>query len=461
MFNIINQQVDTLKFHLYTSTKLTDEDIETYNSHIQNFIYKKDEAMNVKVRYGDERTINHEFNNYKFNVLATTNRGFNVSIKNHDIFVSLRKIKVLDSNPIIKVEFRAEYLTRCGYIESIQRVELFLKKLIPEYEIKISEIHLCADVQGHEFNLLDTYKFKTNSRSTKLFESKDDKLSYLNNNIFTGFSMGNGDYMLRVYNKTHEIEKFKNKSYIKPLKWDINPNYNPNKTVWRIETQIRRNKLKTIVGDNGILDGFDVVLDAIPDLWAMSMEQFSFRDLSNQHSIDIITGYTKIKDNDVLLTKDTLKKRFQVSLPHPIWQKLLTFNSFKGKPLSKHKDITYGSIHYVANSIKALVSTLSKYNGGLFSSEVLSNTIEKINQENLEKHGLTILESGKLKMLDYLHKAKEYQKINGVILDDFDLLEENILNDIRFSYAQIENEPCNIQTFEEYYKLYKKVSDEG
>ena len=101
--------------------------------------------------------------------------------------------------------------------------------------------------------------------------------------------------------KKHLIEKFKNKSYIKPLKWDINPNYNPNKTVWRIETQIRRNKLKTIVGDNGILDGFDVVLDAIPDLWAMSMEQFSFRDLSNQHSIDIITGYTKIKDNDVLL----------------------------------------------------------------------------------------------------------------------------------------------------------------
>ncbi len=188
MYNIINQQVDTLKFHLYPSFELSDEEVVSYNHHIQQFQYKKDEAMKKKVRFGDERTINYYFNNYKFNVLATTNRGFNVSIKNNDIFVSLRKIKHLDKNPIIKVEFRAEYLSRCGYIEAIERVELFLKQLIPTYEIKISEIHLCADVQGHNFNLFDTYKFKTTSRSSTAYESTDDKISYLNNNHFTGFS---------------------------------------------------------------------------------------------------------------------------------------------------------------------------------------------------------------------------------------------------------------------------------
>jgi hypothetical protein len=437
---------------------MTDEDLTNYNNIIQEFIYKKDEAMQTKVKYGDERTINYDFKNYKFNVLATTNRGFNVSIKNNDIFVSLRKIKILDSNPIIKVEFRAEYLTRCGYIEAIERVELFLKNLIPCYEIKISEIHLCADVQGHNFNLLDTYKFKTNSRSSKLFESTDDKISYINNKVFTGFSMGNGDYMMRIYNKSHEIDKFKNKAYIKPLKWDMNPKYNSLKDVWRIEFQIRRSKLKTIVGENGVLDGFEIVLNAIPDLWSMAIKQFSFRDLDNQHSIDVITGQIKLKDKFVPLTKDTLKKRFQNSSIHPIWNTLSTFNSFKGKPLSKHKEITYGSIQYVGNSIKALVSTLSKYNGGVFSSEILANTIEKVNQDNLSKHGLTILESGKLKMLDYLYKAKEYQNINGVVIDDFDLLEDNILNEIRYSYAQIENNSCSVQTFEEYYKKYQKVA---
>lgn len=40
--------------------------------------------------------------------------------------------------------------------------------------------------------------------------------------------------MLRIYDKTREINKFKDKGFIKPLKWEQIPTYNEYKTVWQL-----------------------------------------------------------------------------------------------------------------------------------------------------------------------------------------------------------------------------------
>ncbi len=89
-------------------------------------------------------------NDVSFNVMAVSQSSFNVVLQNSDISISLLKISDTHSNPIIKVEFRAQFLLRNGYTVAINLVKDIINSMIQTYKIKVSEIHLAKDLQGYE-----------------------------------------------------------------------------------------------------------------------------------------------------------------------------------------------------------------------------------------------------------------------------------------------------------------------
>ncbi|MDT8339115.1 MAG: hypothetical protein RQ763_07940, partial [Sulfurimonas sp.] len=234
MVEIISQHVDTLKFHYYVDASISQEGFDSYIKFVDKLLSLKKEAQLARNDYQDSKSINIDIGVDKFNVISSAISGFSVVILNNDISVAFKKPKsVLSASPIIKVEFRAEFLARKGYKQAIKLVNKFIgSEILEAYKIKISEIHLATDIQGYNFSHLDFFRMKSRARIAQTHEEIDDfsKASvYGSLTSFTGFTFGGGNYHLRVYNKTAEIKKKKEKGFAKVLLWDAKENYNPDK----------------------------------------------------------------------------------------------------------------------------------------------------------------------------------------------------------------------------------------
>ena len=143
---ILNDIVDTLKLQFYPTQETTFEEINIFNSLVENFVECKSKAMQIKSHDTQQRFVKSNINDVSFNVMAVSQSSFNVVLQNSDISISLLKISATHSNPIIKVEFRAQFLLRNGYTVAINLVKDIINSMIQTYKIKVSEIHLAKDV---------------------------------------------------------------------------------------------------------------------------------------------------------------------------------------------------------------------------------------------------------------------------------------------------------------------------
>jgi hypothetical protein len=433
---IISQTVDTLKLHFYIKKSICEKTFQDYISLVTSLSKLKDEARNIKSMNQDERYVKHYFGDDYFQVMATAISGFSVVIKNRDVSIAFRKAKnTLSHTPVIKVEFRAEFLARMGYIACIKYVEALLKAhILNDYSIKVSEIHLATDIQGHEFSFLDFYRMSTRARSSEHFEDVTDVSQgsvYGQSRVFSGFWFGGGDFRFRLYNKTIEINKNKNKAFAKTMLWEKNPDYDANKTVWRMEIQIRRARLKKMINsDKRQLDGFEVVLNAIPDLWSKAMQSYQILDIDRYKVLDILSGYRVLKNGEKkILTKEAIKHYFRQSEPLPFWCNLSVWNTHESNEIQTYKHLPTGSLDYVSNSIKSVLSTMGKHYGRI-DETTLVRAFRDANRLNLENKGVGIVEDCMLKQFDYFEKV-QYFVDNGV----FDVpstkhLQDNIVSTV-------------------------------
>ena len=323
------QNIDTLKYHLYPSQLLSGDDVKGYNCLLDNLLSTKMQAQSQKNENKSFSQYQHSFGGAFFQIMPATVRGFRVSIQNADVTIHLKKmLTTIDPNPFCKVEFRASFLQRNGYIKAVQNINKFLRDhIISHYTIKISEIHLQCDVQGYNFTILDFHRTKTRTRNNRYY---DDEIGcdsfYYSGRSFQGFMKGGGDYLMRVYNKTKEIKKFPNKSFIEGL-WRTNKDYDETKEVFRIEFQIRREKLKNMVINGQVLDGFEIILNNLNNLWGRCLDDFSLRNLSDQSTTEIMLGFKTQKNGDQkILTANGVRTRFDRSEVHPLWKVIETFN---------------------------------------------------------------------------------------------------------------------------------------
>ncbi|ADG93349.1 hypothetical protein Arnit_1695 [Arcobacter nitrofigilis DSM 7299] len=449
---VLNDLVDTLKLHFYSSDLSDEKELEDYNKIVSSFCDIKSEAMQIKNADNQKRFISHEFHGYKFRVMATAQNNFNVVIQNGDVSISLLKHSVKHNNPLIKVEFRAEFLCRYGYIKAIQSVKNLIQNFLLNYHVKVSEIHLAKDIQGYEFCTFDFHRVKTLSKTKTIFHN-DISSEYYFGNRFTGFSVGKGDEMLRVYNKTVEITQKKQKAFIEVLKWANNPDFDNKKNVWRLEFQLRRERLKYLLGNDGLLDSLDNVLKSISNLWNYCINRFVHKNLSNTEVQEQITQMKILKNGTFkYLSAETLRKRFQRADTSIVWDSIQTFEGNVGYELQKVKDIKKPEVQYVKNAFKAIISTFVKLKRGDFNSHELTEILLEADREQREKTDINIIDNARLKALDYMSHAKVFYEKTGIIEDGFDKFNKDLANNLQQTFALIENEPSTILTFEQFQK---------
>jgi hypothetical protein len=455
----LNDIVDTLKLQFYPNSNITLDEIEKYNQIVEKFISLKNEAMEIKNHDNQKRFVKHEFAGRYFKVMAVSQSSFNVVLQNGDISIALLKHSFNHRNPLIKVEFRAEFLLRYGYINAINQVKQLISYFFDSYLVKVSEIHLAKDIQGYEFSPFDFHKIKTLSKTKTIFHN-DISSEYYYGNKFTGFSVGKGDELLRVYNKTTEITQKKEKAFIEVLSWSQNPDFDKSKTVWRIEFQLRRERLKYLLGKNGLLDSLENVLKSITDLWAYCTSRFVHKSLTNAQIMEQLQGYKVLKSGTIkMLNPETLRKRFQRADISYVWQAIQTFEKKQGVKLQRVKDIKKPEVEYVKNAYKAIVSTFVKLKRGKFCSNELTEILLQANKELLEKSGMNIIDKARLNALDYMANAKVYYEQNGIIEDGFYQYQKDLKNNIFQTFSLIENEPSTLLTFEMFQKKLLKGGD--
>jgi len=420
------------------------EDLETeikkFNTKIEEFIILKNQASLIKNHDNQKRYVPTILNNTEYRVMASASQSYSVILQNGDISIFLRRFSKKIKNPVIKVEFRAEYLAKVGYLKAVQQVQRLIRyEFISNPVEKVKELHLATDIQGYDFTPLDFYRIRTLSRNRVVY-TEDEKNCYLSNQRFTGMTFGKGDFMLRIYNKTAEINKNKKKGFIQAMHWVHNSNFDPELNVWRIEGQIRRDKLKELSYELNLenskikvnLEMLDDVLKNIPSIWRLFHKSFVHKSLSHEQVQEQIQGFKYLKKGGIkFISSDTVRMRFKNAEISNIWKSIENYNGYIGADLSKFEDIKKPEVEYVENAYKALISTTTKLLRGNFSTELLIDIIHNANEKYFNKTGNTIMEKARLNSLDYLSSAKYYYEQFGTSFDGFDEYEKDMINNLK------------------------------
>lgn len=433
------QNVDTLKLHLYSSHHLDGKDITTYNQLLDDLINTKHISQTSKNEKTSFKQYQHLFGDDSFQVMPSTVRGFSVSIKNQEVTIHLKKIvTTIDPNPFCKVEFRSSFLHRFGYLKAISKLMNFIKSfIIPSFKTKISEIHLHVDIQGYTFSVLDFHRIKARSRNNRLYDEKGNDSYYYQGRSFQGFMMGSGDYLLRVYNKSKEIKKMPNKSFIEEL-WKTNSNFDNSQDVFRIEFQIRREKLKNLVIDGEIMDGFEIILNNLNNIWGKMLHDFSLRNLSDKEATEIMLGYKIAKNgNQSPLSLEGVRTRFNRSDTHPLWELIKDFNGHHtNKGIETFTKPFTNDFIYVHNAFKAFLSTSLSHFGCLRPGTIIE-AILQVEQYTKSKHDKTVLEDVLSKKLDRFNKLIIQDNVYENLEKDKEYFMRCLVNIVDDTYLEV------------------------
>jgi len=342
---------------------------------------------------------------------------------------------------------RAEFLARKGYKQAIKIVNDFISTyILDSYKIKISEIHLATDIQGYNFKPLDFYRVKTRARKRTSYEEQTDfaKASlYGGLTTFTGMTFGSGDYHLRIYNKTVEIMKQKNKAFARTLLWNNKTNYNPDKTVWRMEIQIRRAKLKKLVNhEKNTMDDYKNILNVIPDLWNKALTDYTFKDISRDLTAQMMDGVRVLKNGiEKPFTKNAIYQVFKRAENLYFWDDLKTWNGHEPQNIeTAFKTPRSGAFEYVSNSIKSLYSTTAKHYGSV-SADTLIQAFKEANEINLDKKQVSLLSDTFEKSLDWFERIEMTKQIGVVNVPDYKDLEANIFQTVFKADEHLKDSP--------------------
>lgn len=432
MIKIVSQHIDTLKLHFYSTNEVSPSSLSRYNLLIEKLISLKKQAQQKSNDLESIDDIKHKIEHQYMNIMSKSIKGFSVVIYNRDFSLAMKKItNTINPSPIMKLELRAEFLARYGYVKCLKMVNRFISiNILDSYKIKVSEIHLATDIQGYNFAILDYYKVRSRARNAQLHS--DDEVIHHNYfgtlTNFTGFVYGSGNYMLRVYNKTKEINKFQEKAFAKELLWSRSLDYQEDKTVWRIEFQLRREKLKGMITDDGdILDGYESILNNIPSIWSKCVNDFKLKDLEDEVIFDMLKGYKTLKNGKTkYLTKHSIYQTFKRAPHHEVWYAIEKFNKYNPTPIYTAFEVPKnGSIYYVQNSIKSLLSTMGRYYGAI-NKDTMKRAFKEANQENKRRKSISIIDDAVNKQIDYMERI-EFTRLSGVVdVPDY----KDLLNDL-------------------------------
>ena len=427
---LLSHHVDTFKESLYLSG-----DCDNYNLFVDGLMNSKEIAQTVHDMNNANRFIDVDFGGNKWQVMATSVTGYSVVIKNGDVSIAFAKrLNVMSNrNPSVKIEYRAQFLVNYGLHGAHKKVNEFFKAYVHgDYLSKVQEIHLACDVQGHRFNLFDTYRMKTRARKMESFDGDDGEIG--RKMVFTSRRLetlyfGTGSNMLRIYNKTAEAKKHPDSMHVEKL-WKLkNPKgYDENKDVWRIEFQIRREKLKNIFTLDQSLpyDHTLVLLDNVGGLWDFFINYFSYRDIKEDMAIDLIKGYWTRKNGDeVLYTKKAESRIFEKSDIHPLWNLIEKYDNVEPPQYFRFIQVKQTDPVYALNAVCGSVSTIIKHFGE-FTEDTFKKVVEMADNRCIQNNDLGLIDHNLKKLPDYFAKIEKQRKLGLDVITIDDDVKDNL-----------------------------------
>lgn len=238
MPKIVSSAIDTIECSIYVDLK--DEIIsELYDAKQEARKYYK----NVEFYLGDQRFVMYP------------NRG-----KYYEYLLKSDKYELditTSSNlPTVSAKIKSITLYEMGPLKALEKLYAAIEILGEIKEKKIKRIDLCVDFQDWipKERDIDRFICKATYRPT----DRDE-------NSVTGFRLITKKMLVRIYDKTKEIIVSK-----KPWFYDVwqqNPDYQEGIPVWRVEIQLRREKLVEI----GI-DTVDDALESLRGIWEFGLE---------------------------------------------------------------------------------------------------------------------------------------------------------------------------------------------
>ena len=157
-----------------------------------------------------------------------------------------------DTSPKVQVVYKSAFLWSFGGGKGFLQAEQEAFKFVAHFFLhgsvenkQISRVDLCMDVGGMEFSLLDVPNIVKRALYIRNYEGKRVKVDspdqaswYCSGRDFTGATFGRGQLMARLYEKTIELRGSDKEAQMVRV-WG-----GPQEKVWRLEFQIRREKLK-------------------------------------------------------------------------------------------------------------------------------------------------------------------------------------------------------------------------
>lgn len=177
---------------------------------------------------------------------------------NADITVRLhRKAESGLIYPELVVTFRSSFLWRHNFYGASLIVQEWLNQFCVISEEKISRVDLCCDL-NNDMPDLSLSQFVTRGRGKSKLCSPDATLHHFGHHI-QGYTIGKGDLMFRLYDKSSEILA-SNKLWFKDL-WS-EYGYKDGDSVVRFEFQIRRNVLREL-----LINSTEDLFSQLGNLW--------------------------------------------------------------------------------------------------------------------------------------------------------------------------------------------------
>lgn len=411
---IVGQFIDTLHSAHYA------RDEEFYYKNFQELIEylteqkeiaKEQKAFGVKFK-----VINNflELGKFKINSAGVSNYAYVLTNDLISIHISNAKFNNTQFKPQLKIEYRSNFLFDVGYKKAYEYgLEVAKRVLGLETRNTCQRIDLATDIWRVNYNPLDYYRIQSLYQKNKHSpeeESEEDAEENENktNATFkqyaryyntTGFQIGSGKFVFRVYNKTTEIQKNLNKSYFKEF-WVLNGYREEEKSpVWRHESQFRRQDLKAFFPQsllNKIDDEVLYIFNILDTLWLDSIKKVRFTNLTDSEVLKITSG--EIMPDSIRKTFQRRRATIAKNNEFDFWQMLHTWNNKllnKDGLVKKHKHFSMPNKFYVKRAFKSYLSQSYKISGGNpdMLIQILKDVDEELQKEDLDIHSYGLLKS--------------------------------------------------------------------
>jgi hypothetical protein len=183
------------------------------------------------------------FRGFNFRILAKGAKTYSYILVSDDMTVKLAKRPSNKMFPEVFVEFRSQLLWRYGHVEAFRFVSNWIRSWAWGFDDVISRGDLCVDLSGQ--HQVEIEHVVSRARKVKEYfevEPVTNMEHYYFNKKRTGITIGSGNCLMRIYDKTVEVKK-SDKGWFHDL-WK-EKGWDGESTVTRVEFQLRREFFKS------------------------------------------------------------------------------------------------------------------------------------------------------------------------------------------------------------------------